>query len=93
MACWPQAIATANETTPTPEVRALVSDDERVWLIAPLWEGNSARGLVCVTEYLHGPVVLRDIDRKLVTYSFQIPSRKDAAAGWIEAGHLLIPAT
>lgn len=76
-----------------PEVRALVSDDEQVWVIAPQWEGANIRGLVCVGDYIHGPILLRDVDRKLLTYRLNLPRRPDAAAGWVEAARLLVPAT
>lgn len=93
MTCWADAIATATEHTPTPSPRALVSDDGAVWLVAPQWEGVNIRALVCVADAISGPIVVRDIDRHLLTYTVQIPRRASAAAGWIEAGHLLIPAT
>jgi len=92
-ACWGEALEAANDTQPTPPLRALVSDDRTVWLVAPAWEGQNARGLVCVTEAMCGPVLLRDIDKPLIAYSFEIPRRTGAAAGWIAAGHLLVRAT
>lgn len=93
LACWSEVLAAANEVVPPPEVRALVSEDNEVWVVAPVWEGDNVRGLVCVGDFIHGPVLLRDLDRKLLTYTLEVPKRPAAAAGWIEAGHLLIPAT
>lgn len=92
-ACWAEALHAATDTAPAPPLRALVSDDNAVWLVAPVWEGENARGLVCVAEALWGAVVLRDIDKPLITYRFEIPRRAGAAAGWIAAGHLLVRAT
>ena len=93
LSCWPQVLSSASEHEPVPEVRALVSDDEQVWVIAPQWEGANIRGLVCVGDYIHGPILLRDVDRKLLTYRLNLPRRPDAAAGWVEASRLLVPAT
>lgn len=92
LSCWSGAINNPS-SAPTPEVRALVSDDNAVWVVAPVWEGSNVRGLVCVTDFLHGPLRLRDIDRRLMTYDVVLPKRNNAAAGWIEAGHLLLGAT
>lgn len=92
LSCWSDAINNPS-SAPTPEVRALVSDDRSVWVVAPVWEGSNVRGLVCVTDFVHGPLRLRDIDRRLMTYDVVLPKRSNAAAGWIEAGHLLLGAT
>lgn len=92
LSCWSDAINNPNAAA-APEVRALVSDDKSVWVVAPVWESNNVRGLVCVADFVHGPVRLRDIDRKLITYELVLPKRSNAAAGWIEAGHLLLGAT
>lgn len=92
LSCWSDAINNPS-SAPTPEVRALVSDDRSVWVVAPVWEGANIRGLVCVTDFVHGPLRLRDIDRRLMTYDVVLPKRSNAAAGWIEAGHLLLGAT
>lgn len=62
-------------------------------MVAPKFEGENVRGLVCVGDYIHGPILLRDVDRSLMTYRLNLPHRPDAAAGWVEAGHLLAPAT
>lgn len=92
LSCWSDAVKCA-PNAPPPEVRALVSDNRDVWVVAPVWEGANVRGLVCVADFIHGPVVLRDIDRRLITHQLVLPKRTDAAAGWIEAGHLLLGAT
>lgn len=93
LSCWNDAVQSVPKGASTPEVRALVSHDRNVWVVAPSWEGANIRGLVCVADFIHGPVVLRDIDRRLMTYEVRLPRRGDAAAGWIEAGHLLLGAT
>lgn len=92
LTCWSDAINNPS-AAPTPEVRALVSEDNAVWVVAPVWEGANVRGLVCVADFVHGPVRLRDIDRRLMSYEVVLPKRSNAAAGWIEAGHLLLGAT
>jgi len=91
--CWAAVLDAANEHEAIPEVRALISDDGEVWVVAPQFEGENVRGLVCVGDYIHGPILLRDVDRSLMTYRLNLPRRPDAAAGWVEAGHLLAPAT
>ena len=93
MACWADALSATSAGTPTPAIRALANEERSVWVIAPEWEGDKVRALVCVTDYIHGPVLVRDIDRRLVTHTLQIPRRDSAPGGWIEAGHLLVPAT
>jgi len=93
LACWQDVLSSATEHEPMPDVRALVSEDEQVWVIAPQWEGANIRGLVCVGDYIHGPILLRDIDRSLMTYKLNLPHRPAAAAGWLESGLLLVPAT
>ena len=91
LAAWPQILASATETAAPPSVRALRSDDGRVWVLAPAWEGRHCRGgLVAVTASAHGRVVLRDIDRPLATYVLQVPQRPHAA--WLEGGLLLMAA-
>lgn len=87
---WPQILASSTSATP-PEVRALRSDDDAVWVLAPAWEGNNCRGgLVLVQGRISGPVVVRDVDKPLITHCFEVPERP--GFGWIEAGHLLVPA-
>ncbi len=93
LACWQQVLSNATEHEPMPDVRALVSEDEQVWVIAPQWEGANIRGLVCVGDYIHGPILLRDIDRSLMTYKVSLPHRPAAPAGWLESGFLLVQAT
>lgn len=93
MNCWKDATEAAQRSSEVPEVRGYVSDDESVWVIAPTWEDGMCRGLVCVTDFVCGEVLVRDVDRPLVTYRLQIPSRRGGAAGWIDASYLLRPAT
>lgn len=89
LAAWTEVLASATESAQVPPVRALRSDDGRVWVLAPSWEGRNIRGgLVLTTGCAHGDVVLRDIDRSLATYAVQVPKRP--LAGWLEAGLLLV---
>lgn len=86
---WPQILASAKAGTVLPDVRAMRSDDDSVWVLAPKWEGKNCRGgLVLVSGRVHGQVVLRDLDRPLLRYCFELPERK--GLGWIEAGYLLM---
>lgn len=89
MAAWPQVISQANEAGAVPAIRALRSDDDAVWVLAPKWEGNNIRaGLIAVGEYVDKPVRLRDLDKPLMTYVVRLPQRK--LAGYVEAGLLLV---
>lgn len=89
MAAWPQVIAQASEAGTVPTLRALHSDDDAVWVLAPKWEGRNIRaGLVAVGEYIDKPIRLRDIDKPLMTYTVRLPQRK--LAGYVEAGLLLV---
>lgn len=74
-----------------PDVRALVSDCGNVAVIAPTFaNGNIRGGLVGTGAHISGEILLRDIDRKLLTYKVKIPERQ--SAGWIQASTLLIMA-
>lgn len=89
LAAWPQILANAPQTPVSVQVRALRSDDNEVWVLAPAWEERNIRGgLVAVGRYLDGPVRLRDLDRPLMTYTVRFPVRK--VAGYVEAGLLLV---
>lgn len=92
LTAWPQLLASAKDKVNPPEVRALKSDDETVWVLAPTWEGKHVRGgLVAVKGQISGTVLLRDVDRPLARYKLQIPAR--AGFGWLEAGLLLLKET
>lgn len=93
LSCWREALENTAQGSRQPEIRALRSDSDDVWVVAPEWEGPHVRALVCVDGYISGPVQVRDVDRPLLTYTFEIPSRRDAAGGWIRAGELLLRAT
>ena len=92
LTAWQAILASAKTTTKPPAVRALRSDDERIYVLAPVWEGTNVRGgLVAVNGQISGTVLLRDVDKPLLTYRVQIPSRQ--ACGWLEGGLLLIGET
>ena len=92
LTAWPQVLASADEKTAPPSMRALHSDDGRVWILCPSWEGRNVRGgLVAVNGQISGTVLLRDVDKPLLTYRVQIPPRQ--AVGWLEGGLLLIGET
>ena len=85
---WPDIIKAAKTTAKPPAVRALRSDDDAVWVLAPTWEGRNVRGgLVVVRGQLSGPVVLRELDRPLIRHEVRLPARK--GFGWLEADLLL----
>lgn len=90
LAVWPQVLASSQATAKVPKVRALRSDDDAVWVLAPQWEGRNIRGgLVLVRGAISGTLHLRDLDRPLLAYDVVIPKRP--GFGWIEAGTLLTP--
>jgi len=87
--CWTQVLASIKDGTKVPSQRALHSDDGNVWVLAPKWEGSNVRGgLVLVRGRISGTVVLRDLDKPLLSTAFKLPERP--GFGWIEAGCLLI---
>lgn len=88
---WDQILCSAKDDIALPTQRALHSDDDSVWVLAPSWEGNNIRGaLVSVRGRVSGEVALRDLDKPLLRYGVVIPERK--GFGWIEAGCLLLSA-
>lgn len=92
LTAWQAVLASAKPDAKPPAVRALRSDDGRVWVLAPAWEGVNIRGgLVAVSGQISGAVVLRDMDKPLLTYRLQLPARQ--ACGWLEGGLLLIGET
>jgi hypothetical protein len=82
----------ATEAARVPEVRALRSDDQTVWIVAPQWEGTACRGgLVAVGTDLSGEVLVRDLDRPILTYRLVLPERQ--GCGWVATGELLAAAS
>ncbi|MFZ9960487.1 MAG: hypothetical protein ACO3GP_08850, partial [Candidatus Limnocylindrus sp.] len=91
IAVWPQILASVKPDVKPPETRALVSEDEKVWVLAPKWEGSNCRGgLVLVGDRIHGEVLLRDIDRPLLKHRLILPLR--GGMGWAEGQSLLLAA-
>lgn len=91
IAAWPQVLAALKEGTATPAIRALHSNDDSVWILAPKWEGRHIRGaLVAVRGRFTAPVRVRDVDRPLNVYDVKIPERE--GFGWLESGCLLLDA-
>lgn len=91
LSVWPQILESVKEGIATPKLRALRSDDEAVWVLAPTWEKRSLRaGLVMVRGRTSGPTVLRDVDKPLMTYRLVLPEHP--GFGWIEADLLLLQA-
>lgn len=70
---WPAVLAAAGKAPHPPKLRALISDDGEVALLAPVLEGKHFRGLLAVSTYPAGGVVkLRDVDRPLISYTVQL---------------------
>ncbi len=89
IAAWAQVLASATEDSRIPAVRALHSDDEAVWILAPQWEGPNCRGgLVLVRGQISGTITVRDLDRPLMVHRLVLPQRQ--GFGWLEAGLLLL---
>ena len=88
---WKEVLAAAALPNEVPPVRALASDSGEVWVLAPSWEGRHIRGgIVSVDGRVSGVVVVRDIDRPLLTYRVAVPEHR--GFGWVEAGCLLLAA-
>jgi hypothetical protein len=86
---WPDILEAAKTPGKIPPVRALRSDDDAVWVLAPTWEGQNIRGgLVAVRGRISGTVTLRELDRPLIRHSLRLPSRE--GFGWVEADLLLV---
>lgn len=88
LTCWSQVLETSENPVPPPAIRAFKSDDDKVWAIAPKWEGPNIRAFVAVDGRRHGDLLVRDIDRPLLTYTVKVPQRR--ASGWLESGVLLL---
>jgi hypothetical protein len=88
LAAWDRVLSSATPHAKPPSIRALHSDDRQVWIVCPTWEGRNIRGgLVAVGDAIHGPALLRDVDRPLATYRVVLPDRRTFA--WLESGLLL----
>lgn len=92
LAAWPQVLEAAKQPGSVPPVRALVSEDEAIWVLAPRWEsGNVRGGLVAVRGQIAGTVELRELDRPLIRHRLKLPKRQ--GFGWLEADLLLVSAS
>lgn len=86
---WRQVVARAQVAAEVPEIRALISADQQVVIVAPAWEGQHLRGFLAVKGYPRAAVVeVADVDRPLLRYVLQLPSA--IAAVHFEAGVLLL---
>ena len=93
LSAWKEVERVAGSTPmKPPEVRALVSDCGHAVVIAPTFgDGNIRAGLAGTSTTIAGPITLRDIDRKHLTYRVVFPERR--SAGWVEASLLLMMAS
>lgn len=88
LVCWDAVLAVADQTTgKRPKTRALVSDAEDVWIVAPEWEEGGIRGLVYVDGRIGGAVTVRDLDKPLLRFRVKVPGPE--GMGWMRAGQLL----
>lgn len=88
---WPQILQALNANARMPQTRALASDDDSVWILAPVREGPHIRGgLVLINGAVSGEVSVRDIDRPLICHRLVVPFRP--GFGWVEANSLLVAA-
>jgi hypothetical protein len=88
LVAWPAIVEAADDTTKPPPVRALHSDDGAVWVLAPqMMQGGCRGGLVAVRGTVSGPVLLRELDRPLLTHRLVLPKR--TGYGWLEASLFL----
>jgi hypothetical protein len=88
LVAWPAIVEAADDTTKPPPVRALHSDDGAVWVLAPqMMQGGCRGGLVAVRGTVSGPVLLRELDRPLLTHRLVLPRR--TGYGWLEASLFL----
>lgn len=86
---WRDVLTAASANAPAPSIRALVSEDRCVVVIAPAWEGQHLRGFLASKGYDPGAVVeLRELDRPLMRYKLQLPARLQPVH--FEAGVLLL---
>lgn len=86
---WREVVARAKVPAEMPALRALVSADQQVVVVAPSWEGQHVRGFLAVKGQSGGALVtLTDVDRPLLRYVLQLPST--LAAVQYEAGVLLL---
>ena len=89
---WSDVTAAAQDGHKLPETRALRSDDQQVWIVAPRWEGSACRaGLMAVGTEMSGEVLVRDMDRPILTYRLVLPVRQ--GCGWVATGELLAAAS
>lgn len=76
VAIWRDVLKRCTEPMALPEVRALISDDRNVVVIAPQWEGSNLRGFLGAKGYSPSSVVdLVDVDRPLMRYRLKLPDR------------------
>lgn len=86
---WRDVVKAAEPSVSSPAIRALVSADRSVVVIAPVWEGAHLRGFLASKGHEPGGIVeLSDLDRPLMRYSLRLPARLQPVH--FEAGVLLL---
>lgn len=86
---WREVVTRSKLPAEVPEIRALLSDDQQVVIVAPSWEGRHLRGFLAVKGQQRDAVVeVVDVDRPLLRYTVQLPAH--IAAVHFEAGVLLL---
>jgi hypothetical protein len=88
---WRDVVKRSAVAAELPEIRALVSADRNLVVVAPSWEGGHVRGFIAAKGQTPGSTVeLSDIDRPLLRYGLQLPPRLQPIH--FEAGVLLLQA-
>lgn len=86
---WRDVLQRAAVPAEQPEIRALVSSDRNLVIVAPSWEGQHIRGFVAAKGQTPGSTVeLIDIDRPLLRYQLKLPQHLQPIH--YEAGVLLL---
>jgi len=86
---WKDVLKRSAVAAELPEIRALVSEDRCVVMVAPSWEGSNLRGFLAVKGHSrHELISLVDIDRPMLRYSFKLPGHIQPVH--FESGVLLV---
>lgn len=93
LGAWQEVQKAANrKPMDPPGCLMLQSEDGMLTVVAPEFVSKGIRGgLVGAAGAISGEVVLRDPARPLLSWTVEVPDKK--AAGWIEAGLLLLTAS
>jgi hypothetical protein len=89
VAIWKDVLAAVQPNVSTPQLRCLISADQSVVILAPIWEGQHLRGFLASKGNPPDALVeVTDLDRPLLRYRVQLPARLQPVH--FEAGVLLL---